>query len=314
MFEAFEEEQLVLHDRPARPLAAVGRVERARVERLPGGLFADERLVAEPVIHRAGDRVGSTPGDRVDARADEVALTHVERCDAHLHLLDRLQRNRRHVGSVARLPGEAEGVVEVRAVDRDVVHPVVLAREGPRAPVLRRQARHVVDPPRDGWQRRQLFPEHGCRGAGVRGAEHRVAQAHDGDRFGNRGHLQFELEVGRRAEADGDVLLHLVAEPGEGRRHLVRPADSHAGKVEATIALAHRLVGRPRRLMDRRHAGAGHHLPLRVQDHPGDGAGRHALRVRGTMRRQESDEDQQTERPGSHATHVCSMVRGSVWP
>mgnify|MGYP003693818081 CR=1 FL=1 len=50
------------------------------------------------------------------------------RRDAHLHLLDRLERDRRDAGAVARLAAEAERVVEVRAVDRDVVRPVVLAR------------------------------------------------------------------------------------------------------------------------------------------------------------------------------------------
>src|SRR5207247_151696 len=51
VFEALEEEQFVPHDRSARPLAGVGRVEGSRIERLTGGLFADERLVPEPVIY-----------------------------------------------------------------------------------------------------------------------------------------------------------------------------------------------------------------------------------------------------------------------
>ena len=167
-FEALEEEQPVRNDRTAEPLAAVGRLERAGIDGLAFRLRPDERFVAVPVVPRSHEVVRSAPRHRVDAGADEVALANVVRRHADLHLLDRFERNRRNVGSIARLRAEAERVVEIRAVDRDVVHPVVRAGEAARPAVLRRQARHVVDAAGDRRQRRELFAEHGGGRAGMR--------------------------------------------------------------------------------------------------------------------------------------------------
>ena len=119
-------------------------VERPGVERQPLGFGADQAFVAPLVVHRAPEGVAAAPGDGVDAGADEVALAHVVRRDVDLHLLDRLERDRRDARAVAGRAAEPEGVVEVRPVDRDVVQPVVLTppNDGPRG--LRRQAREVA--------------------------------------------------------------------------------------------------------------------------------------------------------------------------
>src|SRR5581483_2881833 len=107
------------------------------------------------VIARAGPLVGPAARDGVHAGADEAALTHVVRRDRDLHLLDRFERNRRDAGAVADTAGghtQAERVVEVRAVDGDVVRAVVLAGERAEAAVLRRQAGDVGQAAGDGRQ------------------------------------------------------------------------------------------------------------------------------------------------------------------
>src|SRR4029077_5211504 len=88
--EALEEEELVLDNRATDPFAGVGRLEGKGIERGPRGLRADVRLVAVPGVERTSELVGSASGDRVDVGADEVALLHIVRRDADLHLLDGL--------------------------------------------------------------------------------------------------------------------------------------------------------------------------------------------------------------------------------
>src|SRR5581483_8932730 len=93
------------------------------------------RLAAGAAIEGAREAVRPAARDGVHAGADEVALAHVVRRDADLHLLDGFEGDRRDAGAVARLAAEAERVVEVGAVDRDVVGAVVLADEGAAARV-----------------------------------------------------------------------------------------------------------------------------------------------------------------------------------
>src|SRR5262249_4168481 len=123
--EALEEEQPVLDDRTARPFAGVGRLESTWSDGLSPRLRADERIVAVPIVAGSDEAVGPAPRDGVDVRADEIALPDVVWRDADLHLLDRFERDRRDTCAISRLISQAEGVVEVRAVHRDVVHPVV---------------------------------------------------------------------------------------------------------------------------------------------------------------------------------------------
>ena len=165
--EALEEEQLVLHDRPAQPLAGRRRLERTGIDRLSRRFGSDVRVVAIAVVARSDEVVRSAARDGVHARADEVALANIEWRHAHLHLLDRFERNRRDASAIARLAGKAERVVEVRAVHRDVVHPVVLAREVAASAVLRREPRHVVDASGNRRQRGQFLAKHRGRRAGV---------------------------------------------------------------------------------------------------------------------------------------------------
>src|SRR5204862_5694668 len=114
-----------------------------------GGFRADVRLVAIPRVHRPAELVRAALRDRIDVGADEVALTNIVWRDAYLHLLDRLERNRRDARAIAGLPRrrvEAERAVEVGAVDRDVVRAVVLTGECALSAVLRRHPDDVREP------------------------------------------------------------------------------------------------------------------------------------------------------------------------
>ena len=268
-----EREQTVLDDRPAGPHA--GRVggEGTRIDRLPGRVGADERLVACAVVRRRRERVRPAARDGVDAGADEVSLPHVVRRDVHLHLLDRLERNRCDARAVADAAGrgaEAERVVEVRAVNRHIVRAVVLSGEGARAAVLRRQTRDVGDAARNRRQRGEILAHDRRRGAGVRRAEDRIARADDGDRLGQGRDLQGELDVLRDAEGQRDVVLHLGREPAELRGDRVRSTDAHARNREAAVSLRDRFVRRARRLMHRGDARARDDTARRVLDQSRD--------------------------------------------
>src|SRR6185436_6744288 len=143
LFVGAEREHLVLDDRAAGP--HTGRVggEDPRVDGQASRFGADVRLVALTAVDRGGEAVGATARDGVDAGAGEVALPHVVRRDADLHLLDRLERDRRDAGAIADAAGgdaEAERVVEVRPVHGHVVRAVILAGDRPVAAILRRQA------------------------------------------------------------------------------------------------------------------------------------------------------------------------------
>ena len=173
---------------------------------------------------------------------------------------------------------EPERVVEVRAVDGHVVRAIVLAGERAGAAVLRRQARDVGDAARDRRQSREILAHDGRGRAGVRRAEHRIARADDGNRFGNRGDLQRELELLRHAEAQGQVVLDGSGESRQRRSHVVRTADAHAGNEESTIGLRNRFVDRAGRFMGGGDVRARNDLPLIVLDDAGGGCGRDALR------------------------------------
>src|SRR5262249_27216406 len=127
--EALEEKQLVLHDRTTHPFTKDRRLERAGVEHLAFRFVADVRLVPGPGAQRTGKHVAAAARYRVHAGADEVALTDIERRDVHLYLFDRFERDWSDTGPIARLALQTERVVEIRAVDGNVVHPVVLTGE-----------------------------------------------------------------------------------------------------------------------------------------------------------------------------------------
>src|SRR5256712_13584551 len=119
--------ELVLEERPAdRPTVLV---PRDRSERLPGEAVADEVVALMILEEGPVNLVRATTRDGVDQAAGEPALAHVEGGDEHLVLRDRVERDRLRVHLPARLPGaaKAEEVVVHRAVDLNVVEPVVLS-------------------------------------------------------------------------------------------------------------------------------------------------------------------------------------------
>ena len=235
--EAAKREQLVLQDRPAGPHARVGGFEVTGVEREAFGFGADERLVAETVIDAGRQPVAAAARHGVDAGADEVALAHVVGCHADLHLLDRLERDRRDAGAIAGLTAQSERVVEVGPIDGDVVHPVVLTGERAAPAVLWRQARDVVDAARDGRQHFELVARHRCRRAGSRRAEHRTRFTRDGNGLGNTRQRQREGHVLHDAERERNRILHLGLESGQRSGDRVRPADPHAVDRETSVRL-----------------------------------------------------------------------------
>src|SRR5581483_6810790 len=116
---------------------------------------------------------------------DEVPLTDVERRDAHLHLLDRFERNRRNAGASARLTlAEAERVVERRSVDLDVVQAVVLAGEGVAAR-LRSEPSQIADAAADRRETLDVLPRDLRRGARAARAEDRIDGGRHVDGFLN---------------------------------------------------------------------------------------------------------------------------------
>ena len=132
-----EEMDLVLHDRTAQREAELLLLEIARAqERHVGG----EILIAEVVVCRPVEVVRAALRHRIDERAREVPLAHVERRQQHLILLHRLERDRAAARLPTRLTGgaESENVALARAVDLNVVEAIVLSTGGqPR--VLRLQ-------------------------------------------------------------------------------------------------------------------------------------------------------------------------------
>src|SRR5262249_32238479 len=130
VFVVAEHEQSVLDDRTTTPNAGVLEGERSWVDGQTRGVRSNPSVVAPPLIHRGRQLIRSTSGRRVAGGADKVALPDVVRCDAALHLLDRLQGDRRDQRSTASLSlSQAERAVEVGAVHCHVVYPAILAGE-----------------------------------------------------------------------------------------------------------------------------------------------------------------------------------------
>ncbi len=241
------------------------------------GLGAHEPFVAEPVVERTAEVVAAAAGDRVDASADEVALTDVVGGHVDLDLLDGRHGDGGNAGSVARRTAETKGVVEVGAVHREVVEAVVLAGEGAVAARLGRQLGEGVDAIALRGQRRQRLTVD-CRGGTRAGrAEDRVGLRRDDHLFGDRKDGQLELEVLGHTKAQGDVLGHDGLEAVEGGRDGVRAAHPHAGDVEVPVGPGDDLIAGARGLVDGEHGGTGNSLLLRVGDDARHRAGGHAL-------------------------------------
>src|SRR5579872_364047 len=96
------------------------------------GIFDLVTLSAGPlnvVIYCTPELVGSLAGNGIDAGARETALPDVVRRDIDLDLIDGIEGYRLCVSLTAEGTGEAEGIIEIGAVNRDVVLAGVRAGE-----------------------------------------------------------------------------------------------------------------------------------------------------------------------------------------
>ena len=244
-----EEEQLVLDDRSAQRDADVFVVEGPGVEGVRAGVGPHVIVVARVVEHRATELVGAALGDHVDAGTNEIPLPHVVGRNRDLHLLQRVERDRRHTRAVARLSGKTERVVEVGSVDRHVVQAVILP--GKREPerhgtVLRGQTEQVLHSAADRRKVLQLLGADGGCGTGPFRADdvvvrrgHRDCGQLDGCR------CQAKPQVIGCAQGDGDAVQYLGPVADTRNRHAIRPADTHAGQRKPAVGTRRRRVGRP---------------------------------------------------------------------
>ena len=81
-------------------------------------------------------------------------------------------------------------------------------------------------------------------------AEHRVALADDGDRLGDGGDLERELEILRHAEGQREAVLDFRREARQRCRYVIWAADAHALHEEAAITLRDGFVRAARRLVN----------------------------------------------------------------
>ena len=270
---AQEEEELVLDDRAREKRAVLVEVEGAGVEGVGAGLLADEAVVALPDVGRTLERVRSATGDGVDGGAHEVALAHVIGSHVDLHLLDRGHGDGGDAGSVAGSGAETEGVVEVRAVDRDVVQAVVGAAEGEvLAAGLRGESDERVDAVGLGRKGRDGLATHGRGRSGARRAEHGEGLGGDCDFLGQGLGFERELEVGGTTQAHKDSSGHLGLEAGHGCGDGVGAADPHARDGEASVGARHGLIFRSGGNMDGHDRGPGQNAPGFIDGCPVDGA------------------------------------------
>ena len=202
-------------------------------DRRPPHRVAEQVLVATERVGGSVIFVSAALGHRVDVRAGKPALAHIEGGDRDLHLRDRVVRNRLGIGlSARRRVVEAEGIVEVRPVQRDVVVQPVSTREAVVAVVAWVHPNQVARAALDRGQQRDLLRIDERRRAGAPRVEHRVTLSgrFDGlqlDRLG----LETEIDAQVLPEAQEDAVLGVGFVPDAGSRHPVRPADSHVGDV-----------------------------------------------------------------------------------
>ncbi len=309
VLEAREEEQLVAHDG-----AAQVHPDAVDVERAYGDLFFPGRatvqqpsLVTEGVIQRSREFVGAAARHSVHAGANKVALTYVVGCNVDLHLLDRGHGDGRHVGPVARLAAQAERVVEVRTVHRDVVQTVVLAHERAAAG-LRCEPREVLEASRYRGEYGQARPRDERGGAGPVRAEDGLTSYHD-LRKTNRSLPHDDGEFGGCAQSQIDVVMDLAFVPYVRSRNPVRAAHPHAGYRNAPVGAAHRAVRGAGGLVHRRDPGTLESCALRVGYATADSGGRNTLRDHGGAERDQ--EDRQQRAYGKDSLHANLLTGGT---
>ncbi len=276
-----EEERPAAHERPAehaaedvlveRPLAHAGPVV------VPG--VGVQRLVAEELEQRPVELVGALLHRRVDHGAGGLAELRGIRPRLHLELLQRVHRRRHDLGTalleVGRhriVVGAVEGVVVPGGEVAVGVEERVLAAAGDAG----RGDDHA------GGQQRQL---------GVAAAEQRqvahlplvddrpdvcrlrlqqfTAPGHR-DRFGERSHLEHEVDAAPILHAQCDLGAHGPAKSLQLGAHRV---DAHAQSREDELAAAvgHRRLADPGGVLRGGHRHPGQHRARAVGHRPDDG-------------------------------------------
>ncbi len=262
---------------------------------LSAHLVADQALVT--VEREAGDLplVGSASGDRVDAGSRESALTHIVRGDLDGHLFHSVERNglRRRLTTRCRVV-EAERVVEVGSVQRDVVvQPVPSAeaevavaaridsREIPCAAAHRRQGNHLRS--RDG---------RGC--AGPVAVQDLILVRRYRQRLEFDCRLsQYETEPRTLTQYDVEPFrgAWLMAQQGEG--HRVGASNTHAPDREHASSSRDRAVRRAARHVHGRDRRTHQRTRCSVRHHAVDTSRGHALCHQVSARKQNQRHDRE---------------------
>ena len=239
-------------------------------------------VVASCVVKgRAAEAIRAALRHHIHARTHEVALPHVIRRNAHLHLLKRVDRNRRHAGPVTGLSRQTERIIEVGTVDRHVVQAVVLP--GEREPerhrtVLRREPQQILDSAADRRQMRQLIRRDRRRGAGPPGTEHGAGRRHDRDRIELHARLrETELQIARDPQRHGHPVLDLLSITDSRGADAIRPTYAHPGDRKSPVRPRNRGVRRPRWPVHRDHARPFQGAADGIIHDSGDRAGGDAL-------------------------------------
>ena len=147
-----KEEQLVLDDRTADSGTVGGYLELlacltdlSTVNRITAHI-----LVAMENVGTATELVGTTLGDSVHTTADEVGLTNIVGRNNYLQLLDGLDAD--GITATRQATAQAEVVVEVRTVDREVGQTAIGTSKAHTVTTVRRQTRHVGQATGNGGQ------------------------------------------------------------------------------------------------------------------------------------------------------------------
>ena len=227
-------EELVFDERPAdRGSALVVRQVGIGDDLRAADGVPLKRVVSRECIGRCLEVVGTALRDGVDVGARETSLAHVERGERNLKLGDGIVGDRLCVGlSAWSRVIEAEGVVEVRSIDRDVVVKPVLPRKTEISVAARIELGQVAGASLDGWRHCHLcLADAQCRS--------RTSRVENFTPFTNDGHShqfdrlpsQPEVDPERLAEPEIHVGFRPRLEADRHRSHAIRAANPHVRKA-----------------------------------------------------------------------------------